>query len=643
MDVPQIPGAGSAGRARPERESLPQLVLDNVKDVGLERSMGQVIPARVSFLMGNKAVLEINGRFVLADSQVPMSAGDRLLVRVRSYDGERAVLSLVDQKERPAGAPTMRQDLEGLLNRFGLKGTPQEKALATAMLEHGFGMDEGTLKAMLAASNDGNASPDQLKALMFARQYGIPISESTRAGVEAYLAGLPRMGEELGQVGKVLGALAKALEGLGVDLPEGVPTPPGQGAPVPGAPAQAPGTPAPVPGAPVPGTPAPVPGTPAQAPGAPVPLPGAAVPDAATPDTAAPGPAPAPLAGEVPPEGPDIVSPAIRTGAGEAPALAQLSPALPRGVTSEVFGLALSLRAAFSTGEAGPGFESARQLLEVLQTLQADLAAFTVGDQTGLESVRKAMLAVTSSTENLLMQAGAPPPSMEELLQSNLTPEELIAHLLDPEKAAAAGKAAETRLGEDPLLDLQRLRDALERLADDAGFVGRDNPAFRSLLESARSAGGLLDTQRMMNATGMQRDERGAQYLAVPFAMPGQPMPSPSEIRIYPPPRRKPGERHKLEDLKVSFYVNTARLGRMKIDMAYGAGALNFHFLVSSPDVRSYLQDRSGNLRKRLEEHDFKIGRLDLEVGEVPTIERKVERKAEMGEIKKLGKLDFRA
>jgi len=81
MQVPEVPGGSGVGRPRAERDALPQLVLDNVKDVGLERSIGQVIPARVSFLMGNKAVLEMNGRFVLAESQVPMGAGDRLLVR----------------------------------------------------------------------------------------------------------------------------------------------------------------------------------------------------------------------------------------------------------------------------------------------------------------------------------------------------------------------------------------------------------------------------------------------------------------------------------------------------------------------------------------------------------------------------------
>jgi len=651
MQVPEVPGGSGVGRPRAERDALPQLVLDNVKDVGLERSIGQVIPARVSFLMGNKAVLEMNGRFVLAESQVPMGAGDRLLVRVRSYDGERAVLSLVEQKERPAGAPTMRQDLESMLNRFGLKGTPQEKGLATAMLEHGFGVDEGTLKAMLAASNEGNASPEQLEALMFARAHGIPISEATRDGAEAYLSGMPRLGAQLGEAGKALGALALALEGLGVEagVAPGVPGPvaPGSGGP-PGAPGQpvpagqpvAPGQQVPA-GQPVaPGQQVPtgpqqaVPQGPEQAatphplePDAPRPMPGqGGFPEKGIAGNTNEGPPPLPLAAEA----------EHGMGSGQT-----LSPALPKGVSPEVFGLALSLRAAFATGEAGPGFPSARELLDVLKDLQQHLAAFTVGDQTSAETVQRAVTALTSSTENALMRApGAAPPSVEELFKSDLSPQEIIQHLLHPEKP---GEAAAARPGHDLLLDLQRLRDALHHLADDPAFTGRDNPAFRALVENARNVGGLLDTQRMMNASPLQRDERGAHYLAVPFALPGQPSPQPSELRIYPPPRRKPGEQHRLEDLKVTFYLNASRLGRMKIDMSYGSGALHFHFMVGSAEARSYLHERSSSLRKRMEEHDFKIGRLDLEVGEVPQIDRTVARKAEIGQIQKLGKLDLRA
>lgn len=642
MQIPEVPGGGAAaGRPRPERE-LPQLVLDHVKDVGLERSIGQVIPARVSFLMGNKAVLEMNGRFVLAESQIPMGAGDRLLVRVRSYDGERAVLSLVDQKERPAGAPTIRQDLEGMLNRFGLKGTPQEKGLATAMLEHGFGVDEATFKAMLAASNEGNATPEQLKALMFARANGIPISEATRDGVEAYLSGMPRLGAQLGEAGKALAALALALEGLGVegspgagiagntigevpDAPAGVP--PG---PVPGGPAVVPPVPVPVApegaGAAVPGAPAvPVVSEEAAA-GASVTVPAAA-------EVVAQGEAHEALSPGTP--GPVAGAPGEGLGAG-------LAPALPKGVSPEVFGLALSLRAAFATGEAGPGFASARELLDVLKDLQQHLASFTVDDQASAQTVQRAVGSLTSSTENVLLRGpGAAPPSVEELFQGDLSPQEIIQHLLHPEKAGAA--APEARLGQDPLLDLQRLRDALHHLADDPGFSGRDNPAFRALVENARNVGGLLDTQRMMNASPLQRDERGAHYLAVPFALPGQPTPQASELRIYPPPRRKPGEQHRLEDLKVSFYLNASHLGRMKIDMSYGSGALHFHFMVGTSEARAYLHERSSSLRKRMEEHDFKIGRLDLEVGEVPEIDRTVARKAEMGQIQKLGKLDLRA
>lgn len=677
MQIPEIPGGprpprGSSG------DAPPQLVLDHVRDLGLERSVGQIVPARVSFLMGSKAVLEINGRFVMAEtSTIRLSAGDRLLLRVKSYDGERAVLSIVDQKERPVGPAPPRQDLESLLTRFGLKGTPQEKALATAMLEYGFGLDEPTFKAMLAASHEGHATPPQIEALMFARAHGIPITEATREGVETYLQEQPRLGPHVQQAVAAVAALADALEALGVETPTAAP-PTGSAPPL---------DPRAVPPAALPAAPtAPATAATALPPHAAADLTAAArayeagvaaalpvaEPEPAAPPPAAAAPTPTPpasIAGNTPPppapaaaaeEGnapialppPEQGTYRVAPPSGEptpTPAGTPPPPAPPPGVAPQVWGLALSMRAATSTGGAAPAISSPSQLLETLQGLRHDLAAYVVGPHTDAATVKQAVTALTISMESQLWRGVVPPDNglqdeLDALFSSDLSSHEIIERLMAPPPGAAAPSAPGGRppLG-DALLDLQRLRDGLEQLAAEGTFSGRDNPTFKGLLETVRHTAGLLETQRFMNAAMVQKDERGATFFAVPFAMQGPPMPQPSEVRIYPPPRRKPGEPMRLEDLKVSFYITTAHMGRMKIDMAWQGGSLHFHFLVSSPEVREFLRGRSATLMERLREHDVKVGRLDLSVGEVAEAQHTVEKKTEMTQISKLGKLDLRA
>lgn len=705
MTLNELSGAGGALPHRPTAaEATAQLILDNVADLGLERALGQVLPARVAFLMGNKAVLEINKRFVLAESQLPMSSGDQLLVRVRGYDGQRAVLSVVDQKERPAGAPTARQDLETLLTRFGLSGTPQEKALATATLEYGFGLDENTFKAMLAASNDGNVTPQQLQALMFARANGIPISEATRSGVEVFLAGQSRLGPSLQQAARVLTELAMALQELapaavaaGKSGSETQNTTTVEGLAKNATPAA---PPAETGGIKVPGTmPPPTPDEPAapaiKAPGTAIPPTGA---EPAAPEAVATGGASPPLAAAaaapikepgilIPPApgepaikvpGTLMATPAATPHAaaaaeaasmgdplpsppGAAPAAIPPAPAgtplpPPAAISPNVFGLALSLRAAVTTGQAGPGFTGAQQFLDLLRSLPDDLTSFVVGPETSAATVQRAIQAVTHATESVALRGGraaeAAPENreaLEALFSSNRSSEEIIETLLAPTSEAPAGEATTaaaappTSRHSDPLLELARLRDGLQFLADDPSFTGRDNPAFRALFDAAQTASGLLDTQRLMNAAMVQKDERGAVFMAVPFALPGNPMPQPSEVRIYPPPQRKPGRRARLEDLKVSFYLDAQAMGRMKIDMAWQGGAVHFHFLVSRPEVRDFLAGRTDTLSRRLEQHQVKVGRVNLAVGEVPGLRRTVEKQAQMSQIPKLGKLDLRA
>ncbi|MBM3462781.1 MAG: flagellar hook-length control protein FliK [Armatimonadetes bacterium] len=672
MHIPDnVSGPGQGPRIRPDApDTARQIVLDHVSDLGLERSVGQIVNARVSFLMGNKAVLEINGRFVAAEAHIPLSAGDRLAVRVRSYDGQRAVLQVVDQKERPANAPSVRQDVETLLNRFGLKGTPEEKALATSLLEHGFGLDENTMKALAVVAGEGPISEPQVKALMFARAHGIPITEATREAVETFLAEQQQMGQHVRHAVRVLAVLASALAGIGVEAPGSLPSatsgprvvlPVSGAAPleaagpgVPDADAQA-GVPArllvPETG-PVESTSQAATATPATlatTPEADPPVaPPAVAPDAQGSSAPRPGAAEGPLPA-LPPEEAPIPAPGAEPGksiAGNTPSMTP--PPLPPGVSHQMHGLALSLRAAFATGAAEPGFENARQLVDTLVSLQAALSAHLISDETSAASVRHAVQTLTNSIESQLMRLSGKPAAtvteeIESLFSGDLSSDEIIARLLAPVK----GESGETRAAAPKLLDaavdLHRLRDALEKLADDSGFSGRDNPAFRTVLETVRTTSGLLDTHRLMNSTTLQKDDRGQTFLAVPFFMQGQPMPSPSEVRIYPPPRRRPGETARLQDLKVSFYLNMAQMGRMKIDLHFANNALNFHFLVSSQEVRAYLHGRSSGLLERLEAHDMKVAKLDLSVGEVPELTREVAKKAEMAQIQKLGRLDLRA
>jgi hypothetical protein len=130
-------------------------------------------------------LLDIEGQKLAAETDLELEPGELVWLRVKAIDAEQIVLERI---KAPEGGGAATHDLDRILQGFGLQATAQQKNLASWMLSHGLGVDEGLLKAALAAWHGATLTPAQQDALVFASSQGLTLSAASLEGLSVFLA-----------------------------------------------------------------------------------------------------------------------------------------------------------------------------------------------------------------------------------------------------------------------------------------------------------------------------------------------------------------------------------------------------------------------------------------------------------------------
>ncbi|MBI2263721.1 MAG: hypothetical protein HYU64_00885, partial [Armatimonadetes bacterium] len=137
---------------------------------------GQIVNANVLMLWRDKALLELLGKQVIAETRLPLTAGDQLQVRVKGVAEDKVLLQMVARGAQSGAKETVDQILTRLLTTLGLKVQESQLTAARKLLEAGLPLTEAGIKEMEQLLTSLGSDKPMLDAFAFLKSTDLPVT-----------------------------------------------------------------------------------------------------------------------------------------------------------------------------------------------------------------------------------------------------------------------------------------------------------------------------------------------------------------------------------------------------------------------------------------------------------------------------------
>lgn len=155
--------------------------LDELRSAPIPQvAQGQVLTVKVFALLHDQALLDFNGTTLLADTRVPMKAGDTLQLQVSGIEGNPSrggkiylqLLSTTPAKE----TPTFEEAIQKLLTSLQISSSPSARELVKGFIEHALPLEPEALKDAVKFLETAPSPEENLLPVIFAAKHHLPLS-----------------------------------------------------------------------------------------------------------------------------------------------------------------------------------------------------------------------------------------------------------------------------------------------------------------------------------------------------------------------------------------------------------------------------------------------------------------------------------
>lgn len=165
-------------------------------------------------MQGRRAIIDLGGRQITAETQAPLAAGDQVVLRVRDASPDVLRMQVLERLSPGALRTLAGPELQAVLRGMGLEPSPTLEALAREFMALGVPLDAKALADLAARLTElGRTSPHDLRAAALLQQLGLPVTVASLELARAYLQGDGPLGRALRGAGTRAERLAVLLRG----------------------------------------------------------------------------------------------------------------------------------------------------------------------------------------------------------------------------------------------------------------------------------------------------------------------------------------------------------------------------------------------------------------------------------------------
>lgn len=208
---------------RPPAVTLPASILT--------LAQGQIIQATVQRVAENTVWLDIAGRTITAQTELPLSPRQQVLLSVSDTNPNQITLQLVEQSttstatagqtaSTAAASATQTQQLQSMLASWGLEADATNMALAKGLLTHGHTVNPQDIQAARSAwLGLATPTPADLDALAYLKANNLPMGPESVAMARTWLDGMPQIANRITSLQQAMTTTLAQLQQSGGNNP----------------------------------------------------------------------------------------------------------------------------------------------------------------------------------------------------------------------------------------------------------------------------------------------------------------------------------------------------------------------------------------------------------------------------------------